>query len=71
MQGLDELYSQLARLFQPSVAANLARLEFSFRRVDKASSEQLVALEHLNFGVLRSAVSFKRAAGQIRFQGAA
>lgn len=65
MPKLDELYSQLAGLFEPSVASNLGKFEQRFRNADKAASERLLESEHLDFGVLRSAVAFKRAAGQI------
>ncbi len=65
MPKLDELYLQLAGLFEPSVASNLRKFEYRFRTADKTSSEQLLESEHLDFGVLRSAVAFKRAAGQI------
>jgi hypothetical protein len=65
MPRLDELYSQLAGLFDPSVASNLGKFEHRFRNADKVLSEQLLESEHLDFGVLRSAVAFKRAAGQI------
>lgn len=65
MPNLDELYLQLAGLFEPSVATNLAKFECSFRSADKARSEQLLESEHLDLGMLRSAIAFKRAAGQI------
>jgi len=65
MPKLDELYLQLAGLFEPSVASNLAKFEHLFRSVNKARSEQLLESEHLDFGVLRSAIAFKRAVGQI------
>lgn len=47
------------------MASNLGKFEQRFRSADKAVSERLLESEHLDFGVLRSAVAFKRAAGQI------
>jgi hypothetical protein len=65
MPKLDELYLKLAGLFEPSVASNLGKFEQLLRSADKAASERLLESEHLDFEVLRSAVAFKRAAGQI------
>jgi hypothetical protein len=65
MPKLDELYLQLAGLFEPSVVSHLGKPEKRFRSADKVTSEHLLESANLDFEVLRSAVAFKRAAGQI------
>jgi hypothetical protein len=65
MPKLDELYSQLADLFEPSVGQNLGKFEKLFQDANQVTSAQLLKSVHLDLGVLRSAVAFKRAAGQI------
>jgi hypothetical protein len=65
MQKLDKLYSRLADLFEPSVARNLAGFESKFKDADGSCAAELLKSAHLNAATLQSAVSFKRAAGQI------
>jgi hypothetical protein len=65
MPKLDELYSRLTPLFEPSVAYNLSKFEQDFRRADKVAVQGLLNLFRLDSSVLQSAIAFKKSAGQI------